>query len=304
MDRRRICVALLCVLPLCCDALRTGRISGLRQRVPARTSSRLQSVATETGPPITALMQQYQTEVEQLRERCKDKLSVEEDDLFLLRFIIQNEGKNTLEDAATNLEETLQWRREKAEMLNSPTPPFSDKVAQYLGRDAGTFLAESTKDGCPLAIIRAGKIDAKQLMKAVSVDELVDWFLWNKEQAYRICDGETRATGMLTQQITANDLSDVGVRQDKDFGKALGTSSKLSTKYYPALQSTVVLLNLPLVAKLLFAFFRPLLPEAVLKKIKVCPGNTASGDIATCPFAMARLAVEQLPGFLAGKADK
>ena len=235
-----------------------------------------------------------------IKDSCGDVLGEEQDDIFVLRYAIHHKGD--ADAAADALRSTVAWRREKASMLASATPPHADRIEAFLGEEKGTFLSRATKDGCPMAVIRAGQIDAKALMAAVSDEELVDYFLWQKEQAFRSCDEATRATGLLVQQVTANDLSGVGIKQDKLFGKALGDSSKLAQTYYPALQGTVVLLNLPLVAKLLFAFFKPLLPAAVLAKLKVCPGNTAKGDIGECPFAKARLDLAALPSFLGGSA--
>merc|ERR1712110_902228 len=112
------------------------------------------------------------------------------DDIFVARFCLHYKGDT--KKAAAAIPKHIAYRRDNAAWLQAPAPPKDEVFSQFLSK--GVYLGPNTNDDCPLSIIRAGDIDDKGMMKAVEVQDLVDWFLYAKEQAYVECDQKTRAT--------------------------------------------------------------------------------------------------------------
>jgi hypothetical protein len=104
-------------------------------------------------------------------------------------------------------------------------------------------------------------------MSSVSVDEMIEFFLYVKEVNAAIADIRSVETDSLIKVITCNDLSGVKlVGGSSDFRSALSLSSKKAVELYPALSGRSLLLNLPSLLGALVKIFTPLFPDAVRKR--------------------------------------
>ena len=83
-------------------------------------------------------------------------------------------------------------------------------------------------------------------MSAVSLDEMVDFFLYTKEVNNRVADLRSAQTDSLIKVITVNDLKGVKViGGDKDFRASLSAATKKATELYPSLNGRSLLVNPP-----------------------------------------------------------
>ena len=92
--------------------------------------------------------------------------------------------------------------------------------------------------------IRAGKIDDAGLMSTVTVDQMVEFFLYVKEVNAMVADMRSLQTDSLVKVITCN-------------GSSLSTTSKNANELYPSLIGRTLLLNLPTLMGALVRLFKP-----------------------------------------------
>jgi hypothetical protein len=106
-------------------------------------------------------------------------------------------------------------------------------------------------------------------MSSVTVDEMIDFFLYVKEVNAAVADMRSLETDSLIKIVTCNDL--IGVKLvggSSDFRSALSLSSKKATELYPSLSGRTLLLNLPALLGALVKLFTPLFPAAVMERIR------------------------------------
>merc|ERR1712176_331207 len=82
------------------------------------------------------------------------------------------------------------------------------------------------------------------------------------------CDARSVRTGRLANVIFANDITGVRSAPDKDFSKALTSSSESYEKLYPSLAGPTMILNLPLILQAFVGLFKPLFPKSVQARLK------------------------------------
>lgn len=257
--------------------------------------------------PVADLLREHAEPVARLRELTRDWQSEADDvlrldDIALLRFIISHKGD--AEKAAEAVRKTLDWRKNKAELLacakSGTPPPMNDRIIKYTVAD---FLVTSW--GVPIIVIRAGKSDTGGLVKNVPQDELLDWLMYQRERAFVVCDMVTRRTGKLTKAMTVVDLLDQSMfRLSYTFAGIVQQTSKLSEVCYPQLLSKSVMMNMPSFVSMVWKVARcvlskqpccpcpsPQSPRAppsasnfltkrTLEKTTACPGDAKKQDIA------------------------
>lgn len=260
--------------------------------------------AFSSSSSVSALLQQYDTDITSLKEEAR--LMVGNDrfenipynnDVFYLRYCLDGKG---VEDLKT----TLVWRLgdgkvmcdaakvayEAATTTSSTDPtgeggwdndpirkaaPSADIVNEYITESSG--MTTTSSKGDILYIIRAGKINDKELMSKISIDDLVMFFLYSKEIIALTANDRSIQTNKLVYVLTVNDLNGLkligGGGQDASFRSALSASSKLANEmYYPALGGPTLLVNLPRVVSVLVKLFKPIIPKKVWDKIKFAQG--------------------------------
>jgi hypothetical protein len=220
-----------------------------------------------------------------------DAAVVPTNDVFYLRYLLEKSYENDYERIEA-LKRNLEWRKSDGKHIvmsahdaikaarsdenskkwnNKPVEqaaPHSDRIGKYLTSvQCITTSLPSSND--LVYIVRAGKIDDKALMSSVSVDEMIEFFLYVKEVNAAMADIRSVETDSLIKVITCNDLSGVKlVGGSSDFRSALSLSSKKAVELYPALSGRSLLLNLPSLLGALVKIFTPLFPDAVRKRIR------------------------------------
>lgn len=214
-------------------------------------------------------------------------------DVFFLRFSLLNTG----EDPAVALQQSLDWRKSaagvsiceaattaitKAMSSDTTTTNWNNAVvfqaaphAKAIGRfiTPSNCITTTASTGDLVYCIRAGGIDDLGLMKAVSVEQMVDFFLYTKEVNALVSDIRSVNSNKLLNVVTCNDLSGVKLLGGSaDFRKALSSSSTIASRVYPNTAGPTLLLNLPALLSALVKLFTPLFPEKVKERLKFQQG--------------------------------
>jgi hypothetical protein len=210
------------------------------------------------------------------------------DEAFLLRFC-------TVDDPVQALQEAMKWRNSPSgrDICASATlavteatavrngqwdntnvfarAPYADMIGQYI--TPANCITTTSRSGQLVYCIRAGSIDDKNLMATVTIDQLVDFFLYVKEVNWQVANLRSSNNDILETIITCNDLAGVKlIGGSVDFRTALSKSSKLAALVYPGLAGPTLLLNLPKLLSALVQLFTPLFPESVKARLKFAQG--------------------------------
>ena len=258
------------------------------------------STSQSSTSSVQALLSGNQEQIQSLKNVAKSIIADDDDDaavvptndVFYLRYLLETSYENDNERIEA-LKRNLEWRKSDGKHIvmsahdaikaarsgdenskkwnNKPVEqaaPHSDRIGKYLTSvQCITTSLPSSND--LVYIVRAGKIDDKALMSSVSVDEMIEFFLYVKEVNAAMADIRSVETDSLIKVITCNDLSGVKlVGGSSDFRSALSLSSKKAVELYPALSGRSLLLNLPSLLGALVKLFTPLFPDAVRKRIR------------------------------------
>jgi hypothetical protein len=229
-----------------------------------------------------------------------DEAVVPTNEVFYLRYLLDTSYEND-DERIEALKANINWRLtegnkivtsaheaiqaacspESATWNNLPiqqAAPHADRINKYLTSvNCITTSLPSTSD--LVYCVRAGKIDDKALMSSVSVEEMIDFFLYAKEVHSAVANMRSLEKDSLIQVITCNDLSGVKlVGGSSDFRSALSLSSKKASQLYPSLSGKTLMLNLPTLLGALVKLFTPLFPESVRKRIRFQSGPLKNVD--------------------------
>ena len=84
--------------------------------------------------------------------------------------------------------------------------PLEQEVRKWTAAD----YHNTTLDGGPVHVIRAGLANVSGLYSSLSVKDIVEEMTLKKEEAYIMCDRVTRESGRLTKQIVIMDFANQG----------------------------------------------------------------------------------------------
>ena len=174
-------------------------------------------------------------------------------------------GKAIVESAAAAVAKAVEgggWDNEPVRMA----APHAAAINPYITPE--NILTLSTEAGDLVYVIRASKIDDKEMMKKVTVDQLVDYLLYVKEVHSLVVNARSKRTGRLCNVIFANDITGTRAAPDPQFSKALTASSKSYERLYPSLAGPTMILNLPFILQAFVGLFKPLFPKSVQARLK------------------------------------
>ena len=247
-----------------------------------------QANAFGVSESVSALLKTYASDISTLKDEAKSVVGADamekvpySNDVFYLRYCLEEKG-------AEDMKKTLAWRQGEGKAMcdaateayvaatadggwnNAPirdAAPSADIVNDYINENTGFTTASSKGD--ILYCIRAGKIDDNALMSKVSVEDMVNFFLYSKEIIALAANDRSLKNDKMTYVLTVNDLSGLKlIGGDASFRTALGDSSKQANDLYPALGGPTLLLNLPRLVSALVKLFTPLFPVKVRERIK------------------------------------
>jgi hypothetical protein len=247
--------------------------------------------------PVSLLLQKHVSEIARLKEETQAIIgdidcAPYNNDVFYLRYAVDEKGVDTLK-------ENLAWRTGAGkEICEAATSAFakatsgSEKWDNGPARDSApnanlinkyitpsTCLTTSSTAGDLVYCIRAGFIDDVALMASVSVDEMVEFFLYCKELNSLVANDRSLDMDKLVYVITANDLGGLKlIGGDATFRSALGVASKQANSLYPELNGPTLLLNLPRLVSALVKLFTPLFPPEVNARLKFERGPLSNVD--------------------------
>ncbi|EEC44647.1 predicted protein [Phaeodactylum tricornutum CCAP 1055/1] len=246
---------------------------------------------------VTQLLQDHAGDIANLKAAAQQQLNRDDamaeepycQDVFYLRYCLE------LKDSPSQLDllkRNLAWREGPGRLIcqkavqavkeatagegwnNEPVlakAPFSETISMYI--KPSNVLTTTSSQADLVYCIRAGSIDDNGLMKAVSVQQMTEFFLYAKEVNAIVANQRSAYLDKLLCVLTANDLSGVKlIGGSADFRKALSSSSKTATELYPATSGPTLLLNLPILLNALVKLFTPLFPPAVNARLKFAQG--------------------------------
>lgn len=246
----------------------------------ARDTTRLRAADT-FGADVATLLQNNERRVASLGAAVPDDV----DDVTLLRFALafptqieakralretlgwrRGAGKNIVESAARAVQEAAVSERGWDNTVVRDAAPHAAAINRYI-TSKNILTLSSTADDDLVYVIRAASIDDKALMNDVSVDQLLDFFLYVKEVHNIVANERSQRTGRLCSVIFANDISGVSAIPDQKFTQALTESSNQYEKLYPSLAGPTMILNLPGILQAFISFFKPLFPKSVQDRL-------------------------------------
>lgn len=208
-------------------------------------------------------------------------------DVFYLRYLLE-EQYDTDDERAEALKATLEWRTGEGKAIVDSAREASEAAMSEGGwnndpvRNAAPHaslinthitpaqcITTTSNAGDLIYCIRAGKIDDAALMSSVSIDQMVDFFLYCKEVNAAMADRRSLELNKLVKIVSLNDLSGVKlIGGSSDFRNSLSAASKRANDLYPSLNGITLLLNLPRLLGALVKLFTPLFPAAVRERLR------------------------------------
>ena len=270
--------------------LRLAAITGVS--IPSASVVAFSATATSTSNSLQSLVITHQDAIASLKD-IASKISEDEaiaptSDVFYLRYVL-NDAYEDEEARHAALQANLGWRANEGKAIvtgayaalqaatagggtwnNAPirdAAPHAAIINEYLTTVQCITTTLSSND--LLYCVRAGKIDDKELMSKVTVEQMVDFFLYCKEVNAAAADLRSVRADALLKVVTVNDLSGVKlIGSSSEFRAALSAASKKGNELYPSLNGRTLLLNLPTLLGALVKIFNKLLPAAVRERIR------------------------------------
>ncbi|KAI2513138.1 CRAL/TRIO domain containing protein [Fragilaria crotonensis] len=242
--------------------------------------------------PVSQLLTEKSSTIASLKDLAAKLVDITQEpysnDVFFLRYCLANDGSDDDALLQQRLVSNLAWRSGEGKSIcdsaqralqaatadggwnNRPVmdaSPSADRILQYL--TPSNILTTATSQGDLICCIRAGGINDSELMKAVTVDEMVDFFLYAREVNSCVANARSLQSDKLVCLLTANSLEGVQlVGGEAKFRSALSASSKKADPLYPNYNGPTLLLNLPKLLGALVKLFTPLFPASVRERLR------------------------------------
>eukprot|EP00746_Dinoflagellata_sp_MGD_P115972 gnl/MRDRNA2_/MRDRNA2_51916_c0_seq1.p1 gnl/MRDRNA2_/MRDRNA2_51916_c0~~gnl/MRDRNA2_/MRDRNA2_51916_c0_seq1.p1 ORF type:complete len:278 (+),score=60.89 gnl/MRDRNA2_/MRDRNA2_51916_c0_seq1:58-891(+) len=225
------------------------------------------------GHSLSELLAEYAQGIAALRSRLGSD-HPEEDEQTLLRFIIADNGN--VEKAVDKALQGRQDRMKYAEVLKKAKSgehlPQEAKIRKHLCFGRWQYPCSKSAvsvERPPLLITRSGHTNAKALMDSCTEDEVVEYFLWERQRAWDEVLLATKETGKLILMVSVNDLDGASLftGRERRFFKAVGDSSKVGAGLFPLLTRKHVLVNGGKIIDILFSIVSMFMPQHVLDKV-------------------------------------
>jgi hypothetical protein len=251
---------------------------------------------TLAGQPLADLFNQYAQSISILRTLLGEEDPFE-DDHILLRLLIQEHEK--IDAAAAKAKEGRAFRRTYGHVLKKAKMgehlPQEDKIRQHLCYGRWSYPdAESEKAYPPMLITRSGRSNANALMQVCSVEELVAYFIWERQRCFNDVIRASQETGKMVMMVGINDLDNASLITGREpkFFEAVKISSETGACLFPLLTRKHVMVNSGRFIEILFRMVSAFMPQRVLDKVA----------FMTCEELLTAAAIppKSFPNFLGG----
>eukprot|EP00123_Amoebidium_parasiticum_P021602 comp7034_c0_seq1/m.2770 comp7034_c0_seq1/g.2770 ORF comp7034_c0_seq1/g.2770 comp7034_c0_seq1/m.2770 type:complete len:659 (-) comp7034_c0_seq1:307-2283(-) len=246
---------------------------------------------------VACLLEQHSASITKLRDLVGGCAPPHlHDDLSLLRYIL---SFKTPEAAQMPLLRMISWRAANKDLVDGAWAGRETPAHATVGRFMAAGVHGFAREGGPVHITRIGVSNLSGLMDSVSDHDMLQWFMYEKQKAYMMCDRITRETGLLTKQVSLLDFAEVKLWsvREKRFEKVLAESSKQGEDLYPQLVDATFVVNAPKMITVAGSFLSKILPKRMVEKVVVCE-ETAEG---TVPSKLApKVGPDQLPPWVGG----
>ena len=242
--------------------------------------------------PVSQLLAEKATTISNLKDIAAKHVDITQEpysnDVFFLRYCLKEDNNGNNEILVQRLESNLSWRKSSGKSICESAQralqeatahggwnnqvimnaaPHADKILEHL--TPSNIITTPTSNGDLVCCIRAGGINDVELMKAVTVEEMVDFFLYAREINTSVANTRSLQSNRLACILTANSLEGVQlVGGEAKFRAALSASSKKADPLYPNCNGPTLLLNLPALLGALVKLFTPLFPPSVKERLR------------------------------------
>jgi hypothetical protein len=224
-------------------------------------------------------------------------------DRKLLR--IMRRCKFDLIKSAAMLRTMLEWRRQNGidsirDKILETNPgtvdtkwfPLAEKIQKFYPI---MFTQNTDKSGHPMLMEKLGEIRASEIMKAITIEELLTYHVHCLESINLVLDQQSVESGKLAQAFMIIDLTGLGM----DVVNLLPWISRIgqcTQDYYPDLSYKVLICNAPWSFYSVWSVIQTWLPEATKKKIAILDANYQS-------TLLENVDEDKLPAFAGGTCE-
>lgn len=244
-------------------------------------------MSLDLHPPgsLDTLLSTHDADIKALKASLGDALPKEDlyDSIWLLRYCLSFQDPQAREKAARDC---IAWRHENREMLANVAEGVMPAVAKRIAPYMVAGFHGVGKGGEPLFVVRASVCNPTAIMDALTEQDLLPWFMAQREQAFIMCDKATRHQRRLVKQMSVIAMSNASSKGfDRRYFAVIAKTGKMSEYCYPQLLLKSCSFDPPSFFMGMFTLFKGLMSKTMLEKFALCPGLARGGSAAACPFA-------------------
>lgn len=268
---------------------RADDIGALRERL-------LQPAATPTGDA---------SEADGKEQEPLDLADVPSD-FYLFRYLL-NEGESedqvALADATVrkSIPLKLKWVETLRKAAAGERLPQDAAIREHVLFD---FWENGNDTAPPTLVVRSGYSNPSSLMDNFSHEQVVEWLLWQRCQAWKRVMEVERKTSRFSFLVSINDFENMSLLTAREprFFKALADTTDLGHQLFPCISGKHAMVNIGWTFRTLFAFARWFMPERTVRKVGMCgASDTRTQDPSDCPYCRKfGIGRADLPNFLGG----
>lgn len=223
------------------------------------------------------------------------------DDIALVRYLL---GFGTPQHTAACIQAAEHVKSKKADVLaaaatNTPLEcasriePYQKCLAWRISRERALYVI------CP------GKLDASQLLKRATLDEIADYMLWLARCVWLWVDQTSRSLGRIKKYDVVVDFFGYDFTSwekipPSNYRNTISQVAEMTEVLHPLAQGFNTIIGLPggAAAKRMLRLANPLLPKS-MTPTQICSGNRLKQPISACPYIASQYGnASHLPDFM------
>lgn len=223
------------------------------------------------------------------------------DDIALVRYLL---GFGTPQHTAAGIQAAEHVKSKKAHVLaaaatNTPLEcasriePYQKCLAWRISKERAMY------------VVFPGKLDASQLLKQATLDELADYMLWLARCVWSWVDQTSRSLGRIKKYDVVVDFFGYDFTSwekipPTKYRNTLAQVAEMTEVLHPLAQGFNTIIGLPggPAAKRMLYLANPLLPKS-MTATQICSGNRSKQPISACPYIASQYGnASHLPDFM------